>query len=134
MKPHMLGKKGEDSPFVAGEVLILAHRSSVAEKEIEFLIGESVYYINESSSASTEKGSIIDEIMHSINDIPSVMSEISLSSSEQSQGIAQVNIAVGHMESVTLQNATLVEEATSATQALAEQSRSLKQVAHVFIV
>lgn len=72
--------------------------------------------------------------MHSINNIPSLMSEISLSSSEQSQGIAQVNIAVGHMESVTLQNATLVKEATSAAQALAEQSRSLKQMAHVFIV
>lgn len=43
-------------------------------------------------------------------------------------------IAVGHMESVTLQNATLVEEAISATQALAEQSRSLQQMAHVFIV
>ena len=112
MKPHVLGKKGEDSPFVAGEVLILAHRSSVAEKEIEFLIGESVSYIN---------------------DIPSVMSEISLSSSEQSQGIAQVNIAVGHMQSVNLQNATLVEEAASATQVPAEQSRSLMLMALVFI-
>lgn len=62
------------------------------------------------------------------------MSEISLASGEQTQGIMQVNVAVSQMESVTQQNASLVEEASAATQALADQARGLREMVQVFTV
>lgn len=128
------GEQGRGFAVVAGEVRTLAQRSSVAAKEIKQLIDESVGFVKEGTVVANDTGKVIEDIIQSINDVSTVMSEISLASGEQSQGIMQVNVAVSQMESVTQQNASLVEEASAATQALADQARSLKQMVQVFIV
>ncbi|MCK2128083.1 methyl-accepting chemotaxis protein, partial [Thauera aromatica] len=51
---------------------------------------------------------------------------------EQSTGIEQVNIAITHMDSVTQQNAALVEQASAAAESLEEQSMSLAHSVSVF--
>ena len=56
------------------------------------------------------------------------MAEIAASSREQASGIEQVNKAVTSMDTVTQQNAALVEEATAAAQALTEQATNLTQL------
>ncbi|TPG65010.1 methyl-accepting chemotaxis protein [Ewingella americana] len=128
------GEQGRGFAVVAGEVRTLAQRSSVAAKEIKQLIGESVDFVKEGTVVANDTGKVIEDIIQSINDVSTVMSEISLASGEQSLGIMQVNVAVGQMESVTQQNASLVEEASAATDALADQARSLKEMVKVFIV
>ena len=128
------GEQGRGFAVVAGEVRTLAQRSSVAAKEIKQLIDESVGFVREGSAVATDAGKVIEEIILSINGVSSVMSEISLASGEQTQGIMQVNVAVSQMESVTQQNASLVEEASAATQALADQARGLKQMVQIFTV
>jgi methyl-accepting chemotaxis protein len=60
------------------------------------------------------------------------MAEILAASQEQSIGIEQVNQAVGEMDSVTQQNAALVEEAAAAAASLQEQSGRLVQTVSVF--
>jgi methyl-accepting chemotaxis protein-1 (serine sensor receptor) len=60
------------------------------------------------------------------------MDEISAASSEQSTGIEQVADAVAEMDSVTQNNAALVEEAAAAAQSLDEQARMLKETVAVF--
>jgi len=62
------------------------------------------------------------------------MGEIASASSEQSTGIEQVNIAVSQMDSVTQQNAALVEEAAAAAQSMSEQAGSLLQAVARFQV
>ncbi|MDF6847190.1 methyl-accepting chemotaxis protein, partial [Escherichia coli] len=57
---------------------------------------------------------------------------ISAASAEQSTGIDQVNVAVGQIEEVTQQNAALVEEASAAAHAMAEQADSLRRAVAVF--
>jgi methyl-accepting chemotaxis protein len=54
--------------------------------------------------------------------VTDIMGEISAASAEQSTGIEQVGQAVTQMDSVTQQNAALVEEAAAAAQSLAEQA------------
>ncbi len=128
------GEQGRGFAVVAGEVRNLAQRSSVAAREIKQLIDESVGFVSEGAAAATVAGNVIEEIIVSISGVSAVMSEISLASGEQTQGIMQVNVAVSQMESVTQQNASLVEEASAATQALADQARGLREMVQVFTV
>ena len=53
------------------------------------------------------------------------MSELAASSHEQTSGIDQVNIAVSQIDEMTQQNAALVEQASAASEAMAEQARGL---------
>ncbi|MFS2221718.1 methyl-accepting chemotaxis protein [Pantoea sp. B65] len=128
------GEQGRGFAVVAGEVRTLAQRSSLAAKEIKTLIDESVQLVNEGADVAESTGKIIEGIISSINGVADVIDEVSLASSEQSLGIMQVNVAVSQMEGVTQQNATLVVEATSAAQSLAEQAQALRDMVRVFAV
>ncbi|EME1735503.1 methyl-accepting chemotaxis protein, partial [Cronobacter sakazakii] len=69
-----------------------------------------------------------------VNQVSVLMSELALSTGEQSRGIEQINLAVNQMDAVTQQNAALVEEASSAAMSLKEQSHLLKQTVDIFKV
>jgi methyl-accepting chemotaxis protein len=56
-----------------------------------------------------------------------MVEDISGSAHEQSSGIEQVNKAVSQMDEMTQQNAALVEQASAAGEAMAEQARKLMQ-------
>ena len=57
--------------------------------------------------------------------VTDIVAEIAAASHEQSAGIEQVNKAVMQLDELTQQNAALVEEASAASQAMAEQARGL---------
>ncbi len=67
-------------------------------------------------------------IIESATEVSDMVENIDAASSEQAQGIQQINVALSEMERVTQQNATLVEETASASQEMAEQSKSLIQM------
>jgi methyl-accepting chemotaxis protein len=50
----------------------------------------------------------------------------------ETTGIEQINLAVGQMDEVTQQNAALVEQASAAAQAMAEQAEALRTTVDVF--
>ena len=58
--------------------------------------------------------------------------EISAASREQSDGIQQVNAAIGQLDQMTQQNAALVEESAAAAESLKEQSQRLAGAISVF--
>jgi len=60
--------------------------------------------------------------------------EIASASEEQSSGIGQVNQAVAQMDTVTQQNAALVEEAAAAAASMQEQAGRLAQEVRRFKV
>jgi methyl-accepting chemotaxis protein len=60
--------------------------------------------------------------------VSDIVAEIAAASREQSSGIEQVNKAVMQMDEMTQQNAALVEEATAASQSMAEQARALNEM------
>jgi methyl-accepting chemotaxis protein len=64
----------------------------------------------------------------SVKKVSDIVAEIAAASREQSSGIDQVGRAIMQMDELTQQNAALVEEATAASKALAEQSRELNQL------
>ena len=60
------------------------------------------------------------------------MQQISAATKEQSIGIAQVNEAVTQLDTVTQQNAALVEESTASAQDLKSSAHSLGLSVDVF--
>jgi methyl-accepting chemotaxis protein len=76
----------------------------------------------------TQSGQTLEKIVASVKKVSDIVAEIAAASREQSSGIEQVNRAVMQMDELTQQNAALVEEATAASQAMAEQVRGLNQM------
>jgi methyl-accepting chemotaxis protein len=119
------GDQGRGFAVVASEVRNLAQRSAGAAKEIKGLIGDSVEKVDAGTKLVAKAGSTMEEVVASVKKVSSLVSEIAVASKEQGQGIAQVTSAVSQMEQVVQQNASLVEEATAATESMKAQSVAL---------
>ncbi len=119
------GDQGRGFAVVASEVRGLASRSAGAAKEIKALIQDSVAKVEQGSKLVNDSGLTLSEIVASVKKVTDIVSEIAAASHEQASGIDQVNRAITQMDEVTQHNAALVEEATSAAQALSEQASRL---------
>ena len=56
------------------------------------------------------------------------MDAIATASREQAQGLNEVNVAINQMDQTTQQNAAMVEESTAASNALAGEATSLREL------
>jgi methyl-accepting chemotaxis protein len=119
------GEQGRGFAVVAAEVRNLAQRSAAAAREIKTLIGNSVETVDAGSRLVGAAGRTMDEIVVAVKGVTSLIAEIAAASQEQSTGIEQVNRAVSQMEQVVQQNASLVEEATAATESMKDQAGAL---------
>ena len=122
------GEQGRGFAVVATEVRSLAGRSATAAKEIKDLIQDSVKKVEDGSTLVTQSGQTLEQIVASVKKVSDIVAEIAAASREQSTGIEQVNKAVMQMDEMTQQNAALVEQATAASQSMADQARSLNEM------
>ncbi len=126
------GEQGRGFAVVAGEVRALAQRSASAAKEIKDLIGASVGKVESGSRLVDEAGKTMEDIVSQVKRVSSMIAEISLATAEQTNGIMQVSQAVTHLDQITQENATLVEQSATAAESLRVQATRLVEAVGVF--
>jgi methyl-accepting chemotaxis protein len=126
------GESGRGFAVVASEVRNLAQRSAQAAREIKVLIGTSVDKVEAGSRLVGAAGASMDDIVASVRRVSAVIGEISHAASEQTLGLGQINSAVAQLDTMTQQNAALVEQSAAAATSMREQTSRLAQAVGTF--
>ncbi|MEC9346507.1 MAG: methyl-accepting chemotaxis protein [Pseudomonadota bacterium] len=128
------GEAGKGFAVVASEVRTLAERTSEAAKDIKGLISTSNGHVQNGVKLVQQTGEALKMMLKSTEEAASVVLEIASASDEQSNGIAEVNTAVTHMDEMTQQNSAMVEQNTAAAKSLEEQAAALDRQMRFFTI
>ncbi|MDR7153088.1 aerotaxis receptor [Hydrogenophaga palleronii] len=126
------GEQGRGFAVVAAEVRSLAQRTSTAAKEIKVLIDESAQKVSQGSQLVHSTGQTMNNVVGAVEQVNVLITDITSASSEQSMGIAQINQAVGQLDSVTQQNSAMVEELAAAASSLQAQAVVMQDAVRIF--
>lgn len=106
--------------------------SAQAAKEIKTLIDSTTQSVATGSHFVRLAGESMQEIVSNIGSVSGIIREISIASSEQMQGIKEINHAVIHLDRMVQQNTELVVESAAAAGALQSQAGDLATTAGHF--
>ncbi|MTC61564.1 HAMP domain-containing protein [Providencia rustigianii] len=126
------GEHGRGFAVVAGEVRLLAQKSAASASDIRGLIENSSSQTQEGMELVEQASQQIHGMIESVDEMNALLREIGQASHEQSDGISQINSAVGQLDLTTQQNASLVEESVVAAGSLNEQAFHLQELVNYF--
>jgi methyl-accepting chemotaxis protein len=121
------GEAGMGFAVVADEVRNLAQRSAVAAKETAAKIEGAITKTAQGVSLSQKVSETLNVIATKAHQVDELATEVASASREQTQGIIQINAAVGQMDQVTQKNAASAEESAAAAEELNSQATIMKQ-------
>jgi methyl-accepting chemotaxis protein len=121
------GEAGMGFAVVAEEVRNLAQRCAAAAKETATKIDDSVAKSQQGVAISTEVAQSFASIQAQIQTLDGLVNQIATASTEQNEGISQVNIAVSEVDKVTQSNAAVAEECAAAVVELSREAEGLTQ-------
>ncbi|HAC6540316.1 TPA_asm: HAMP domain-containing protein [Salmonella enterica subsp. salamae serovar 48:d:z6] len=128
------GEHGRGFAVVAGEVRQLAQKSASSASEIRNLIEDSTSQTQEGMQLVEKASDLINGMVDNVEEMDVILREIGQASREQTDGISQINSAIGLIDAATQQNSCLVEESVAAAASLNEQALHLKELVGVFRV
>lgn len=122
------GEQGRGFAVVATEVRTLAQRSAQAAKEIKSLISESVIKVSQGTQQAGFAGASMANIVSGAQRVNQLISVLASAAGQQTLGITQVGQAVTQLDTVTQQNAALVEKNAATAKSLRRHATGLNAV------
>jgi methyl-accepting chemotaxis protein len=126
------GEAGRGFAVVAEEVRALAMRSADAARTTAELIEVAVASARSGVEHSTEVMTQLGAIAERVDRARAVVADIATASDQQSQGIAQITVAVEQVNGVTQTAAANSEESASASEELSSQAYVMKSLVGEF--
>jgi methyl-accepting chemotaxis protein len=120
------GEAGMGFAVVAEEVRNLAQRSAASAREIAPKIETALIKTAQGVDICGKVERSLKEIVEKVRAVDAIAAEVNQASREQTDGISQINKAVGSMDSVTQSTAASAEESASAAEELSSQAELLK--------
>ncbi|MCL2330608.1 MAG: methyl-accepting chemotaxis protein, partial [Phycisphaerae bacterium] len=120
------GEAGKGFAVVADEVRNLAQRSAQAARDTSQLIENTVTRVRNGSEIVGQLTESYKTIEGSSGNVAQLIHEIKMATSEQAQGVDQVNHALTQIDQVTQQNAASAEECASASKELSAQAEAMR--------
>ena len=120
------GEAGMGFAVVADEVRNLAQRSATAAKETADKIEGAITKTGQGVEISSKVAQALNDIVAKVRQVDELVTEVANASREQTEGITQINTAVGQMDKVTQSNAASAEECAAAAEELNAQAETMK--------
>jgi len=121
------GEAGMGFAVVADEVRSLAQRCAQAAKETSGKIEGAIAKTGQGVAITSQVAQALNEIVSKVRQVDELVTEVAGASREQTNGITQINTAVGQMDKVTQSNAASAEESAAAAEELNAQAAVMKQ-------
>ena len=119
------GEAGMGFAVVADEVRNLAQRSAEAAKETSAKIEGAIHNTGQGVALTGKVSQTLADIVSRAREVDELAAEVASASREQTQGITQINIAVGQMDKVTQANAATAEESAAAAEEMNAQAETM---------
>jgi len=116
------GPSGAGFAVVATEVRHLAQRSAEAAGSIRNLVTTSSVQISEGVSLVESSGDALQQVVSEVTAVAGLVDEIAGETEKQAQGIEEISQMMASMDSVTQQNAAMVEQSTASARNLSSET------------
>lgn len=126
------GEAGRGFAVVAAEVRGLAQRSAEAAMKIKTLIAASSSQVQEGAQLVARTGEALDRIVSQVSDASAIVSEIAGKADEQSSALTEISASLAGSNKLAHQDASLVEQLTTAGRALQTEAQNAMRAAAVF--
>jgi methyl-accepting chemotaxis protein len=119
------GEQGRGFAVVAAEVRALAQRSGQAAREIRELIARSTEQVTGGTALVRDAGETMQELVGAVDQVTQLTRSVGEQAEDQSSGIERVTAEMATLDSMTGQNAALVEQSAAAAASLRDQAARL---------
>ncbi len=120
------GEAGAGFAVVADEVRNLALRAAEAARNTSGLIENTIAAVKQGNELTQATREAFRENVANAGKVAQLVDEIAAASTEQAQGIDQINKAVSEMDKVTQQTASYAEQSAATSEELTTQAEQMK--------
>jgi methyl-accepting chemotaxis protein len=128
------GEAGRGFAVVAAEVRNLAQKTAESSKSIQEIVTGNVEATQKGTQLVQQTSEFFDKVSKVMDEVVIKITDIALRSKEQDTGIEQINQAIVHLDEVSSQNLTLVEELNSAGLNMKSSANQLQDLVGQFKV
>ncbi len=124
------GEAGKGFAVVAEEVRALAIRSAEAAGNTQSMIDRAIESSRQGTKLAEQLQQVFESIKSGTHRFDQIVAQIAEASTDQVNGLAQINRAMSEIDTATQRNAAVAEESAASGAQLATDTKSLRDVAN----